>query len=241
MRQRMVVTDLTRMQGARICVGGYLEDGTPIRPVCGQSGPTEAWLQPTPDERVVPFSLVELDVGAPVQIVPPHTEDRLVPTTGHRVIQTMPDQGRLSWLGWSESPSVREIFGAEVQSAPGPEQPWGRYIRSGEGIRSLGTIRVDRVQAVRYHRYPDRGQWDYRLRFRDGSQEEFQLAVVDLEFRSRLDALRDSGLSADRAATEILTALQRQTVYMRIGLARGWDRHPDRCYLQITGVYGFSL
>ena len=79
MRQRMIVTDLTRMQGARICVGGYLEDGTPIRPVCGQSGPTEAWPRPTPDQRVVPFSLVELEVGAPVQLVPPHTEDRLVP------------------------------------------------------------------------------------------------------------------------------------------------------------------
>jgi hypothetical protein len=26
-------------------------------------------------------------------------------------------------------------------------------------------------------------------------------------------------------------------VALRIGLARGWERHPDRCYLQITGVY----
>ena len=25
------------------------------------------------------------------------------------------------------------------------------------------------------------------------------------------------------------------------GLARGWARHPDRCYLQITGVYGFGV
>jgi hypothetical protein len=25
----------------------------------------------------------------------------------------------------------------------------------------------------------------------------------------------------------------------KIGLARGWDEHPARCYLQITGVYTF--
>jgi hypothetical protein len=37
-----------------------------------------------------------------------------------------------------------------------------------------------------------------------------------------------------------LNTLQRRTVFLRVGLARGWDRHPDRCYLQITGVYGFS-
>ena len=197
MRQRMIVTDLTRMHGARICVGGYLEDGTSIRPVCGQSGPTEAWLQPTSDQRVVPFSVVELDVGAPVQLVPPHTEDRIVPPIGHRVIQTIPDPGRLAWLEWSESPSVREIFGADVQNAPEPEQRWGRYIRLGEGTCSLGTIRVDRVRAVRYHHYLERGTWDYRLRFNDTSHEEFQLSVVDLAFRHHLDSLRDDGPSPD--------------------------------------------
>ena len=42
-----------------------------------------------------------------------------------------------------------------------------------------------------------------------------------------------------RRRAPILTELRRQRVYLRIGLARGWDRHPDRCYLQITGVYGF--
>lgn len=28
-------------------------------------------------------------------------------------------------------------------------------------------------------------------------------------------------------------------VYLRIGLARGWKKYPDRCFLQITGVYTF--
>jgi len=28
-------------------------------------------------------------------------------------------------------------------------------------------------------------------------------------------------------------------VFLRIGLARGWDMYPDRCFLQITGIYSF--
>jgi hypothetical protein len=37
----------------------------------------------------------------------------------------------------------------------------------------------------------------------------------------------------------MLERLKEQTVYLRVGLARGWDRQPDRCYLQVTGVYGY--
>jgi hypothetical protein len=235
----MIVTDVTRMDGDRVCVGGYLEDGTAVRPVAGRIGPNEQWLRSARDGRVAPFTVLELQVNrAPKRLTEPHTEDRTIPLKGHRVLSMLSDEDRQALLDRTASPSVRSIFGAEIHADPAGQ--WGRYVRTGEGTRSLGTIRVDHVQAVRYHHYPDRGRWDYQLRFRDGSHEEFQLAVVDLAFRARLDALGDSGLPADRAATEILAALQRQTVYERIGLARGWDRHPDRCYFQITGVYGFE-
>ena len=141
-------------------------------------------------------------------------------------------------VGAGRSELVRAIFGAEVHADANGQ--WGRYVRAGGGQRSLGTIQAARVRALRYQHYPERGRWDYRLRFVDTSGEEFQLAVVDLDFRRRLDALRDGGISPDRVATTTLTALQAQTVYLRIGLARGWEKHPDRCYLQITGVYGFD-
>lgn len=37
-----------------------------------------------------------------------------------------------------------------------------------------------------------------------------------------------------------MNCIGRGSIYLRIGLARGWVKHPDRCYLQITGVYGFA-
>jgi hypothetical protein len=239
-RQRqMIVTDITRMEGERVCVGGYLDDGAAVRPVAGRMGPDERWLATARAMPVTPFSVVELRVGrAPKRMRAPHTEDRTVPGNGHRVARVLPSEEQMALLERYLSPSVRAIFAAEVHADQ--QGPWGRYVRIGEGARSLGTIRAARLHAVRYQHYPDRGRWDYRLRFADESGEEFQLAVVDLAFRRRLDDLRKGGLSADTAARVVLSELQRQRIFLRIGLARGWDRHPDRCYLQITGVYGFA-
>jgi hypothetical protein len=187
---------------------------------------------------VAPFAVIELRVNrAPKGLLAPHLEDRSVPTSGHRVLRNLQPTEQIALLKRTVSPSVREIFGAEVHADP--DSQWGRYVRAGEGTRSLGTIQVRQLRAVRYHHYPERGRWDYRIRFLDAAQEEFQLAVVDLGFRKALDSLREGGLTPDAAAASALKTLQGQTVYLRVGLARGWDRHPDRCYLQITGVYGF--
>lgn len=38
---------------------------------------------------------------------------------------------------------------------------------------------------------------------------------------------------------DLAKVLGASDVYLRIGLARGWDKLPDRCYLQITGIYTF--
>lgn len=238
-RRQLIITDITRMEGRRVCVGGYLADGGAIRPVVDRGGPDETWLQSARGGPLTAFSVVELRVArAPKRSLAPHTEDRIVPRQGHRPLRNLSAAERRDLLERSASPSVREIFGAEVRADPG--SPWGRYVRAGEGVRSLGTIRAARVSAVRYQHYAERNRWDYRLRFSDASGEEFQLAVVDLACRRALDALRDSGLSSGRAAASMLANLQRQTVFLRVGLARGWDRYLDRCYVQIMGVHGFS-
>lgn len=239
-RRRLVVTDITRMDGDRVCVAGFLpdEDNRVVRPVCARGGPREPWLLPASEARVIPFAVLDLNVAkAPRPLVAPHTEDRVVPTTGHRLVGTLSPWEQIAWLESSLSPSLRDVFGATVRADP--EGQWGRYVQVGEGERSLGTIKSGEILAVRYAHYPERGRWDYRLRFRDATGEEFQLAVVDLAFRRRLDDMRHSGFLPDRVAAETLAELRRQAVYLRVGLARGWEKHPDRCYLQVTGVYGY--
>ncbi|MEZ4563606.1 MAG: hypothetical protein R2853_12815 [Thermomicrobiales bacterium] len=238
-RRTMIVTDVTRMEGSRVCVGGYLEDGRAVRPLVGRTGPDEAWLHQAAGAPVSPFAVVELRLsGRPRGSTAPHTEDRLTPQRGRLVQRVLTAQEQIALLERTCSPAVRDIFGAEIQAEPAGA--WGRYVRSGQGVRSLGTVKASEIEEVIFRRFADRGRWEYRLRFRDAAGEVYQLAVVDLAFRRQLDALRDSGLAPHDAAAAMRDGLRGQRVFLRVGLARGWDKHPDRCYLQLTGVYGFA-
>lgn len=237
-RRTMVVTDVTRMEGTRVCVGGYLEDGRAVRPMVGRSGPDEVWLLQAHGGPVAPFAVVDLRIaGQPQGSRAPHTEDRLTLHRGQRVQRVLTAPERIELLERTCAPAVRDIFGAELHAEPAGG--WGRYVLSGQGTRSLGTVHASEVEDVIYRRFADRGRWEYRLRFRDGAGEMYQLAVVDLAFRRQLDLLRDSGLAPEAAAAAMRDGLREQRVYLRVGLARGWDKHPERCYLQLTGVYGF--
>jgi putative nucleic acid modification protein with dual OB domain len=239
-RRTMIVTDVTRMEGTRVCVGGYLEDGCAVRPIVGRVGPDEVWLQRAHGGPVAPFSVVSLHIaGRPKGIHAPHTEDRLTPARGQRLQRMLTGQERIEILERTCSDSVHTIFEADLHSEP--SGGWGRYVLQGHGERSLGTVKAAEIQDVIYRRPLDRGRWEFRLRFRDAAGEVYQLAVVDLAFRKQLDQLRANGLAPEVAANAMLDGLHGQRVYLRVGLARGWEKHPDRCYLQLTGVYGFSV
>ena len=210
-RRTMIVTDVTRMEGTRVCVGGYLVDGGAVRPVVGRSGPDEAWLQQARGGPVTPFAVVNLRIsGQPQGSHAPHTEDRLTPQRGQRVQRMLSEQERIELLERTCSPSVRAVFGAEIHGEAAGA--WGRYVLSGQGVRSLGTVKASEVEEVFYRRFADRGRWEYRLRFRDGAGEVYQLAVVDLAFRRQLDLLRGSGLSPHAAAAAMRDGLREQRV-----------------------------
>jgi hypothetical protein len=131
-----------------------------------------------------------------------------------------------------EDPNVAAIFGAPIRQ----ENGW--FIDAGHGTRSLGTVKVQ-VERVAFTARED-GRWDYRIAFTDNSGAKYRLAVTDLAFRCYLDHARTiSGQSPAKAAQQLTDLFQEATVYLRIGLARGWDKYPDRCHLQITGVYSF--
>lgn len=123
------------------------------------------------------------------------------------------------------------IFGAPIRHEA------GAYILAGEGTRSLGTIRVAQMDEVQFNPL-ENGRRNYRLVFVDGENQRYRLPVTDLAFRTHLDYLHDQyGMPYAAIAQSLTRTLQQIPVILRIGLARGWERFPDRCYLQITGVY----
>jgi hypothetical protein len=232
MRAPVTITDLTRMQGDHICVAGYLRDGTCIRPLFQWKPLTESWVWQKGSVVIRPFTEVELDL-LEHNPHPPHSEDWWVSPTYYRLLRILNPDKRLALLEKIEDSNVESIFGAPIQQ----ENGW--FVRAGEGTRSLGTIKVAQIEKVAYTARPD-GRWDYRIAFADGIGAHYRLAVTDLAFRCYLDYARQhEGIQPDKAATYLTTFLQDATVYLRIGLARGWDKYPDRCHLQITGVYSF--
>jgi hypothetical protein len=232
MKARLTITDLTRMQGDRVCVGGYLPDDTCVRPVFRSGGLKEGWLQARGEVIIRPFAVVEFEFKEK-RGQAPHLEDRVIDPVYRMRRGMLPPRERHALLQRIKDPSVGEIFGASIYQEPG----W--YVLAGQGNRSLGTIVPSEIVGAAYT-LKAAGGWNYRLGFVDAMGEEYRLSVSDLAFRYFLDSLRiGEKMDPDEAAQSVNAALQGAHVFLRIGLARGWDKYPDRCFLQITGVYSF--
>ncbi|MCA1668654.1 MAG: hypothetical protein LC793_14900 [Thermomicrobia bacterium] len=234
MKAALTITDLTRMQRDRVCVAGYLPDNTCIRAVFAKGGLTEGWLRVRGQVAIRPFAVIEFDIqGKASMPLPPHTEDRIIDST-HRVRRgVLTPEERAEWCAKAEERDVAAIFGAAIHNED------GHFVLAGEGMRSLGTVRVKRLEEVQFSPGAN-GRWQYRLAFTDQSGQRYRLPVTDLAFRAYLDYLRDQrAVPPEMVAHRLIAILRTNPVFLRIGLARGWERFPDRCYLQITGVYSF--
>ncbi len=229
----VIITDLTRMKGNRVCIAGITDDYRTIRPEFDRGVITEDWLFDHTGKIVIrPFARVQLDLlkSCPA---PPHTEDWLVrPDIKH-------NGGLLTWnerktlLQKILDPSVAAIFGAEIHREP------GCFIRENEGTRSLGTVKVKYLEDVTHRCYD--GKWDYRISFYDQAGVCYRLGVTDLAFRAFVNHLRETqGLECAEIGPMLERKFRRSDVFLRIGLARPtWEKYPHCCFLQINGVYTF--
>ena len=233
MKKALLITDLTRMSPPWVCVGGYWRDFTAVRPkLQHRRGLVEHFLFHGGRPIIRPFAVVELDFLEAVP-EPPHTEDWFVSHDYKSIEQArLPDGQAFAFLQRILDIDVTSIFGAEVHTE------YGCYVKSGEGVRSLGTILPKHITAVQYICRED-GKWDYRIAFVDQSGTQYRLAVTDLSFRHYCDYQRLRGRSLEEITSDIEHRLHSATVFLRIGLARGWEKFPDRCYLQITGIHTF--
>lgn len=227
----LLITDVTRMSGDRVCVAGVTEKGISVRPIFQYRHIAEGWLYDKGQVVIHPFSLVKFKLKKN-RPDPPRTEDWLLDSDHKQKVNTLRSEERIMMLKGISYPDIAEIFGAEIKHAP------GSFIREGEGYRSLGTVEVIVTDFFYGYKY---GKWDYRITFKDQSGTEYSLGVTDLSFRYYCDHLRETeGFSPDRIAENLKKRLMSDATFLRIGLARPtWDKHPHCCFLQITGVYTF--
>ena len=230
MKHEIIVTDLTRMQRGMVCIAGYDDQHACFRPVLAPPGIPEASLLRKGEAQVFPFARVEFDfIRATPQ--PPHTEDFRYQPSSVRLVGRVTDAEGV--LQWSLFPGVQDIFGQPVQFGP------GHYVSDGTGARSLGTIRPPTPVEVIYAQEKSGEAWDYRIRFEDGHHKSYRLKVTDLTWQCHCASLQSAGLDAKSISQRLTQTLASATVYLRIGLSRGWTKFPDRCYLQINAVHTF--
>lgn len=237
MRTTLVITDLTRMKGPRICVAGVLPTMACVRPLPPRTHLTERWLFRHWPHVLKPFAVIELELIRPApNLAPPHTEDWEI-ELGYTYCYDLTPTERYELLHSLTSSHVRSVFGSTLRY-DGDARSW--WLPHGTGTRSLGTIHVRRVEDVIFRVSPH-GKDIYRLQFEDEAGEHFQLPVTDLAFRMHLDAhLARDGLSRPAAARQVRQRLTTaDDVFLRLGLTRPWEEHPDRCQMQINGVYSF--
>ena len=229
MKTRLVITDLTRMHRGMVCVAGYDKDHGCIRPVLPPPGIPETSLIKDRQPVIFPFALVEFNLFEMVPD-PPHTEDCLFEAQSPLFIRRVKERRKV--LHWSLYKSVTDIFEQPVHD------DFGFYVMDGEGPRSVGTIRPRAIANVVYGPGSE-GVWDYRLLFYDGDDKFYRLKITDLTWHYYCDSLRGPECDPAKISADLTGLLKSTDVYLRIGLSRGWKKFPDRCYLQINGIYTF--
>ncbi|MFU8795988.1 MAG: dual OB domain-containing protein [Dehalococcoidia bacterium] len=231
MRRHLVITDLTRMKGDRVCIFGVDQDGNGVRPDVGPTGIRESHLLDKSGRRVVkPFAVVELDIVRPTP-KPPHTEDweinshyapRLVRTLSH-------EEGRALLVRLLDA-SVDSIFGADIHGR--------QYVDEGQGNRSMGTVKASEILAVKQFS-TEEGRSDYRMKFSDASGETYDLPITDLVFREYCDSQIREGYAPGITNRELKRRLSQSCVFVRVGLTRPFARMFNRCYLQVCAIHAY--
>jgi len=236
LEKQIVVTDVTRMSGNRVCIAGVTSEGQTIRPLFpNHEVINEDWLYKNGKAEIFPFSKIILDL-LKHEPKPPHTEDWIVNPGVKKFLGLASENERKRILNLTLAESVFAAFGAPIQNDR------GFFINVNEGSSSLKTIKAKSVDYVKYDDCS--GGKQYKLKFTDQNDEQYLFPVTDLSFRYYLDYLSlKNNWGSGKIGLSIQNHLNKSTVYLRIGLGRPW--HPehahrkDRHYLQINGVYSF--
>jgi hypothetical protein len=226
----IAITDLTRMYQGRVCIAGYNKDMECVRLVLPPPGISQDSIIENGKASVFPFAVVACDL-LEHRSDPPHTEDHLFDPASLHLVRVVEPQRRERFLQRTVRTSVAEIFGQPVLEHP------GHYVLEGQGDHSIGTVRPHAVSKIIYAE-GEEGTWDYRISFKDAEQW-YRLKITDLTWHYYCDCLRGQGREPDQIADELTAMLKRRSVYLRVGLSRGWRKFPGKCFLQVNGIHTF--
>ncbi len=238
MWQEVVITDLTRMSGDRVCIAGLSQNKIMVRPELHRSV-YENHLYKEGDIIIRPSAVVAMDLEPMNDHLMPHTEDHLwVNPRNIEFVTLLPTAVWHNVLTWTSFPTVETIFATELVD--------GKGIKPATGERSLGTIKPQNITEFQYERDRyDNTKYKYRINFEDSSGNEYRyVSVTDLAVRSYCDYLRiEQDWTTDKISDHLFYEhWSGKEVWLRIGLARPFSPKQGAeslCYLQVNGIYTF--
>jgi hypothetical protein len=218
----LLVTEITDMGGSRRCVAGWdLAGHRMVRPL--PDG--ENWEAATIEQR-------GLSVGGILTVAPtghkhlgdfPHsTEDTEVDANSIEV--AVP--GGVNWFGHGAPPmsaSLSDAFGGAIShNSTWNGRRQGVFVPRGTKCASLSGIAID-VDGIEF--VEDFNKLKVYL---DDGDDVYTLSVSGHALRSVYD---EGGPAAVKGSLP-----GNGTVHVRVGLARAFEDHPDKCYAMLNGI-----
>ena len=230
MIKRLRITDVTRMSAPRVCVAGYDEHNQCVRPILRNAPIDESDLE-CPGGLIAPFAEVEYDL-TPAPGTPPHVEDSIYNPAGVRWLRWLTESERHALLRATCWPRVDDAFGAPLVNIS------SHFVRMGSGARSLVTIQVRGAPYVQL--LTREGKQKARLHFRDSTNRLYDLPITDLTWLYFAAVQgRFAGADATTLEPHLNRLLNKEVIFVRLGLTREYPAGSHQCWLQVNGIYTF--
>ncbi len=227
---QIVVTDVSRMGGERVCLAGVDADGRTWRPEPeNRLGLQRIDLSTATGKLIRTGSVIEFCGKPKDAIEPPHVED-VVYEGEIKLIRQANESMWIKAIRATCFPSVNAVFDNLIQR--------GRFVPPLSKTRSLGTI-VPIASTVECS-VTDTSKPAVRLKFTDSSGTEFVDWVInDLAFVDYVAHLLSSGKNHHGVETDVNVRLRKMPeLFLRLGLTRPWSASgPEQCWTQITGIH----
>jgi hypothetical protein len=216
----VLVTEVTRMSGGRVCVAGLnIHDGTMVRPLqpSGANWEEAKWVP----KFMKVGNLLSLEAAAKGTSDYPHrTEDFRVSKV--TLLEEVPADQLYEACAVTADDSIDDIFDDELKE--------DKYIDDKTECRSLGCVIVEKNKLTANVSY-DKPHLNMHL----GGFDWYNPSITELGLRSG---------SAESARDQLQARIAGATKppAIRLGLARAWagtgenTYDPKRCYLQVNGI-----
>ncbi len=230
--KKIVITDLSRMKEDRVCIFGIDNEGRNIRPEIPYSHWSEIDILDENGNLIIkPFAEMEFDfIHSKPKL--PHSEDvEINRNYKPKLIRYLSEGESKIFLEGTIDESVKSIFGAIIHN--------NKYLNHGEGKRSLGTVRMKECFGFTYFKNDDE-KYKIRIQFSDINGDIYDLKITDYIFNNYYNMqIMDKQLSPEIINKDFLSRFNKSEVFVRVGLARPFEKKNNRCYLQVSGIHTF--